>query len=335
MPAVDDADRPVRDIAHSWAMTGAIPRELTDGRPFTVPFARQLGIDPQVLRGARFRAVLRGVYVWSATADSPLLRLDAALLLAPPGAAASHRSAAAVLALPVPPSPLASLTVPSGSRRPRMEGLRVHQVRDLPAPRMVSGRPVVEPTMAFLQLAEPSTGLGGVDLVTAGDALVRHWCGLEELQAAAHVRSNRGRRARAALAYVRCDVDSAPETRLRLLLVLAGLPEPKVGHVVRDSAGGWIARPDLSYPDQRIAIEYEGEHHLIDARQWSQDIARQENMEELGWLVLRITARDLFVRPAVTVTRVLAALRRRDHPDAPAMRHLTGLAWPLNFPAGG
>lgn len=299
-------------------MTGDIPRELTDGRPFTVASARELGLDPQVLRGRRFRAVLRGVYVWGTTPDSPLLRLDAALLMSPPGAAASHRSAAAVLSLPVPPSPLTSIAVPAGSRRPRMGGLRFHQVSDLPAPRTVSGRPVVEPAMAFLQLAEPSAGLGGVDLVAAGDALVRHWCGLDELKAAAGVRSNRGRRARAALAYVRCDVDSAPETRLRLLLVMAGLPEPQVGRVVRDTAGGWIARPDLSYPDQRIAVEYEGEHHLVSARQWSHDIARQENMEALGWLVLRITARDLFVRPAVTVTRVLAALRRRDHPDAPA-----------------
>ena len=182
---------------------------------------------------------------------------------------------------------------------------------------MVNGRPVVEPALTFLQLAEPSTGLSGVDLVAAGDALVRHWCGLDELRAAARMSSRRGRRARAALAYVRCDVDSAPETRLRLLLVMAGLPEPLVGQVVRDSAGGWIARPDLSYPDQRIAIEYEGEHHRVDPRQWARDIGRQENMEALGWIVLRITAQDLYVRPGVTVTRVLAALRRRAHPEAP------------------
>ena len=182
---------------------------------------------------------------------------------------------------------------------------------------MVNGRPVVEPALTFLQLAEPSTGLSGVDLVAAGDALVRHWCGVDELRAAARMCSRRGRRARAALAYVRCDVDSAPETRLRLLLVMAGLPEPLVGQVVRDSAGGWIARPDLSYPDQRIAIEYEGEHHRVDPRQWARDIGRQENMEALGWIVLRITAQDLYVRPGVTVARVLAALRRRAHPQAP------------------
>lgn len=299
-----------------------LPPELTDGRPFTVAAARALGVEAGELRGRRLRPVLRGTYVASSTPDSALLRLDAALLLAPPGAAASHRSAAAVLDLPVGPGSLTSLAVPAGSRRPRVAGLQVHELRHLPPPDEVDGRPVVPPGLAFVQLAEPRTGLGAADLVCAGDALVRHWCGLDELRQAARVRSVRGRRARAALAYVRCDVDSAPETRLRLLLVLAGLPEPVVGRDVHDAGGRWIARPDLSYPELRIAIEYEGEHHRTDPRQWARDIARQEQLEALGWIVLRITAQDLYVRPGTTAKRVLAALRRRGHPAAP-----TGISW--------
>ena len=31
---------------------------------------------------------------------------------------------------------------------------------------------------------------------------------------------------------------------------------------------------NLGYPELRIAIEYEGEHHLTDPLQWAEDIAR-------------------------------------------------------------
>jgi hypothetical protein len=58
------------------------------------------------------------------------------------------------------------------------------------------------------------------------------------------------------------------ESRLRMLLVLAGLPEPTVNHIVRDDRGNWVRRFDLAYPDLRIAIEYDGRHHIERQEQW-------------------------------------------------------------------
>lgn len=113
-------------------------------------------------------------------------------------------------------------------------------------------------------------------------------------------------------------MDSPPETRTRLLLVLAGLPEPVVGHDVSLPDGGWIARPDLSYPSYRIAIEYDGRHHVDDHRQWRRDIFRRENLAAAGWLVIEITAYDLHQRPLTVIRRVLSALHQRSHPQAPA-----------------
>ena len=84
------------------------------------------------------------------------------------------------------------------------------------------------------------------------------------------------RLAREAADLVRRGVDSPMESRLRLLLVLAGLPEPEVGRPVYSADGGWLAQPDLSYPALKIAIEYDGGHHLQDARQWQRDIRRRE-----------------------------------------------------------
>lgn len=51
------------------------------------------------------------------------------------------------------------------------------------------------------------------------------------------------------------------ETWLRLLIVVAGLPEPVTNLNVHDASGRWIARPDLLYPAYRVAIEYDGYHH--------------------------------------------------------------------------
>jgi very-short-patch-repair endonuclease len=92
------------------------------------------------------------------------------------------------------------------------------------------------------------------------------------------------------------------------------LPEPQVGRPVYDSDGGWLAQPDLSYPDYRIAIEYDGRHHLLDSSQWRRDIRRRENLERAGWLVRVITAADLLNAPATVLARLSQDLNTRAHP---------------------
>ena len=54
--------------------------------------------------------------------------------------------------------------------------------------------------------------------------------------------------------------ESPPETRLRLLIRRAGLPAPKAQHRVFD-ADGLVARLDFAYPEQKLAIEYDGQWH--------------------------------------------------------------------------
>lgn len=51
------------------------------------------------------------------------------------------------------------------------------------------------------------------------------------------------------------------ESLLRAAILAAGLPEPTINSRVLDESGGWLARVDLAYPDRRIAIEYQGDHH--------------------------------------------------------------------------
>lgn len=101
------------------------------------------------------------------------------------------------------------------------------------------------------------------------------------------------------------------ETRSRLIIVDAGLPEPDLNHIIRAPDGEFVACVDLAYPRARVALEYEGEHHLTDPRQWATDIARYEALAGLGWFVLRITKHDVFDGRSALVRRVRTALAAR------------------------
>jgi hypothetical protein len=158
-----------------------------------------------------------------------------------------------------------------------------------------------------------------VDLVIFGDAGVRRgWVTPQQLVARAGHATGRGSRlvARAA-GLVRRRVDSPMETRLRLLLVLAGLPEPEVNEPITDM-NGWLATPDLSYPSLRIALEYDGDHHRTDRRQWSGDKRRRRLVRDLDWEVLECTADDVVRRPQEILGWVHERLIQAGHPEVPA-----------------
>ena len=69
------------------------------------------------------------------------------------------------------------------------------------------------------------------------------------------------------------------ETRLWLLFLPAGLPEPEPGFTVRDAVGGWIGEVDLAYAPYRIAIEYHGDVHRTTRRRWQSDVAKVEHQK--------------------------------------------------------
>jgi very-short-patch-repair endonuclease len=57
-----------------------------------------------------------------------------------------------------------------------------------------------------------------------------------------------------------------------------------------------------------VAVEYDGDQHRLDRRQYVKDIRRGEALERLGWLVIRVIAGD---EPADNVRRVRDALDYR------------------------
>ncbi len=181
------------------------------------------------------------------------------------------------------------------------------------------GRLLSSPSENFLELAETLVDL--VDLVDLGDAMVRHrFVTCEQLvRAAASTGRRRGvRMARRAAALVRPRVDSPMETRVRLLVVFAGLPEPTTNLVVRDEHGGWIGPVDLAYLACLIAIEFHGDVHRTKRGRWQSDVGKAELLGGLDWRVIVLTSDDVFVHPERTVRRVHEALVRAGHPDVPA-----------------
>ncbi|HWT49249.1 MAG TPA: DUF559 domain-containing protein, partial [Mycobacterium sp.] len=77
---------------------------------------------------------------------------------------------------------------------------------------------------------------------------------------------------------------------------------------VYDDFGEVIAYLDMGWEDVKVAVEYDGEQHRSDRRQYSWDVRRLEMLERRGWIVTRVLAGD---RPEDIVRRVRAALARR------------------------
>ncbi|GAC1692289.1 MAG: hypothetical protein PVS2B1_15430 [Candidatus Dormibacteraceae bacterium] len=101
--------------------------------------------------------------------------------------------------------------------------------------------------------------------------------------------------------------ESPMETRLRMILVLAKLPRPEVQGSIHDDEGRPLARPDLLYRVQRLAIEYDGDNHRD---RLADDNRRQNDLVAAGFRLLRFTASDVYKTPDIVAMRVRHGLGR-------------------------
>jgi Protein of unknown function (DUF559) len=115
------------------------------------------------------------------------------------------------------------------------------------------------------------------------------------------------RQLRAVLPLVDGGAASPKETWLRLLLINAGLPTPTTQIPVHESRR-LVGVLDMGWEKYKVAVEYDGDHHRTNRRQYAKDQWRLRKLEGLGWVVLRVIADD---GPADVVRRVRAALARR------------------------
>jgi hypothetical protein len=298
-------------------------------QPFSRAEARAAGLTPEMLLSRRFHKIFWDTYVSRDVSISPLLRAKAVIRLVPSGSFISHHTAAELWGAAVPADGVTHVTLPSAHRRQVRRGVRSHY-RKYPAQTTLrKGLPISTPEQTFLDLA--AGGVGLVDLVVVADGMIKagHTSEQRLIDAAAQWSGRGCRAARRAASLARKGVDSPQETRLRLLLVLAGLPEPRVNLIIRGRDGSWRRRYDLAYEHLRLIIEYDGRKHAEDSRQWLTDIFRREELDQMRWRLVIVTSEGIYQEPLRTLERVRDALLEC---GAVGIRRTFNHEWPLHFP---
>lgn len=302
-------------------MSSAVPDRSSDPQPFRVSDALAQGVGAGRLRGADLERPFHGIRIPVGVettpehAYAPLLRT---------GDRFSHTSAARLWAAPLPGwvGPTVHVTASPGTVRPRGKGVHGHEGGGVTAA-LREGLPVSDPPTMFLELA---TLLRLEELVAVGDHLIHrpripqpgdtrpHLDRDELCEWLDHSTARGVARARAAAALLRPGVESPRETRLRLLLLGTGMPEPVCGLEIGDEFGpiGWF---DLVWPDWKVAAEYDGDQHRTSDAQYERDIRRFDRAAAAGWSVVRVRKHGLAAGRSETIARVASALRRGGCPD--------------------
>lgn len=277
------------------------PRNLDVRQPFTRSQALEAGLTPYELGSPAFVRVFHGVYVSREVPRTHVVRARAALAAVPYDAVVSHESAAQLWGASVPSSSV-TITV-----RPRqvvlLPGVKARQRTARPQTTKRHGVLVTSPSQTFCDLGSV---LDLVELVVVGDKLVRRKVVTSEqlVDAASQWKGWARGTVRRAAGLVRPGVDSPPESRLRLLMVLAGLPEPTVDHRIYDDDGTLLRRMELAYEELKIAIEYQGRDHRRQDKIWVGDITRREELSRDSWRFVEVINEGLFDDPLETLLRI-------------------------------
>jgi hypothetical protein len=290
---------------------------------FTVREGLDAGIRRGALYGRGFSRPFRGVRSHTPIVDDHVAKCRAYSRLNRATHVFSHYSAAAIHGLPLPlhqhPDDV-HVAVFAPEKPPQMRGVVAHELR--PAGHRIvvqQGLRCFSPEDTWAQL---SGTLSIADLVVMGDWLITgdepysgtpspHTRSDLERALRHHGRRPGVRRLREALELVRYGSLSPQETRLRLELVGAGLPEPALNYRV-EHASHPVAMVDLAYPDRRLAIEYLGDHHRTDTATFREDVHRRERLTAAGWTTVFLTADDL----RGPVPRAILAVRRAFHANS-------------------
>ena len=264
-------------------------------------------LTTDALRSSAWRRLYRGVYADADLPDSFGVRVRGAKLLMPPAAVFSGRTAAFLHGATelVDPRVAVEVSVPAGVRFGPVDGMRVRRV--LLPPVEVTSVGTWRCTTGVRTCLDLARWESLSDAVAALDVMLgRAIVGKGELAEAARRFDGRGaRRAQKAVGLVDPRAESQPESKLRVLLALAGL-FPDVQNSVRDRAGNFVGRVDLAFVEQRVAVEYDGAWHA-EPGQFAKDRRRLNQLVAAGWTVVHVTAADLR-DPAALVARIRSAL---------------------------
>lgn len=290
-----------------------LPRSLSLAG-FSVAEARRAGVTPKRLHSSDLAAPFHGVRVGAGGPTGVWDLARAYSTVMPTGHYFSHTTAAQLLGMPLPRYATRDarlhVSVVAPDRAPQGAGVTGHTASTRPVVWLVGGLTVQNPVSAWCDLA-PLVGVD--DLIALGDHLLGvldpPFTADDLSDAVAERAGQRGiRRLRTALQWVRPRVESRQETRLRLLIVRAGLPEPETNVYLPLRYQSRRVRGDLVYLRYRVLVEYDGAQHRTDDSQFARDVDRLDGVMAEDWRVIRVLKET---PDAEVISRLDQALRSR------------------------
>ncbi|RJQ79002.1 DUF559 domain-containing protein [Pseudonocardiaceae bacterium YIM PH 21723] len=300
-------------IHRSWEVVLRHTRRLHPGRMLTTIPEVFIGselveaglLGRGQLRSSEFRRLIHGVYCRADLPRSHELKCRAMALVAPPEAVLTGRSAATIRGADLAKeSDRVQMIVtkhrPSIRRDSEAWSVRIHDSECEPWNQIRIATP--ERTAFDLLRRKPlRMAIADTDVlvrtgVTSKTTIERY------LQDCEHLGSGH---ARYALGLVDPRAESRPESELRVVFWVAGLrpiPQWNLWH-----NGVFVGRIDLAFPEERLAVEYEGAWHG-EPMQFRSDERRRDAIRAAGWTVLVITAEQLYQSPETIVPVVQSLL---------------------------
>jgi hypothetical protein len=270
--------------------------------PFTAEEAVLEGVTRAQLRGSAYRRLGAGLYRWVGLEESPHVKLTAVARRLPAGAAFSGWTAAWLHGLDVRPCDPIEVTIPEPIGSNRLAGAWVRR-KALASTEVLlrKGLPATSAIRTVVDLAarEPMTeGVVAADLFLHASLV-----SVAELRdfIAEHAGGKGIVRIRRVVDLAEPKAESPIQTRLRMHLVLAGLPRPEVQVSIHDDRGRFLGRPDLLFRSERLALEYDGGNHR---QRLVEDDRRQNRLIGAGLQLLRFTAADVYESPNTVAMRV-------------------------------
>lgn len=262
------------------------------------------------LETGRWQEVLPGVYRVAGAPATNDQSLMAACIWAGPGAAGSHRAAAALWGLLDDQAAPVEITTP---RRLRHSGVVVHRV-PLGARHVtrIGTIPVTRPARTLLDLG----AVASVRTVehALDDALVRGLVTIRGLQRMLRSEGGPGRGGAGVLRQLVCVRDpllappeSVLESRIARLLRRSDLPQPVPQFQVR-VGGRLVARIDFAWPEAMVAVEADGYRHHGTRTAWRRDLKRRNALTTLGWYVIHVPWHEVSERPEAVISAIRTAL---------------------------
>lgn len=205
------------------------------------------------------------------------------------------------------PADLHVLNPPGHQLRP-VDGLVVHR-RDGAPLGMIQGRPATAPAWTAVEVARSLRRPRA--LATLDAALRSGTCDRAELwQAAIKQAGRRGIVAvRDLIPLADGRAESPMESEARLAMIEGGLPMPELQYEIVDG-NGEPRRVDFAWPEQTLAVEYDGLDWHSGPEAMRKDRRRRAALHDVGWGVIAIIFEDVRYRAWEFVARIDRELRR-------------------------